>query len=53
MCKDIDSIASVLGVPVDQNGLGGREWDVEDPNGNPLRIAAPRPSPGSGLLQRP
>lgn len=40
--RDIDSIAAVLGVPVDENGLAGRECDVEDPDGNRLRIATPR-----------
>jgi catechol 2,3-dioxygenase-like lactoylglutathione lyase family enzyme len=40
--RDIDSVAAVLGVPVDENGLAGRECDVEDPDGNRLRIATPR-----------
>src|SRR4029077_19940800 len=40
--RDIDSIAAVLGVSVDENGLAGRECDVEDPDGNRLRIATPR-----------
>jgi catechol 2,3-dioxygenase-like lactoylglutathione lyase family enzyme len=40
--RDIDSIAAALGVPVDENGLAGRECDVEDPDGNRLRIATPR-----------
>jgi catechol 2,3-dioxygenase-like lactoylglutathione lyase family enzyme len=40
--NDIDSIATALGVPVDENGLAGRECDVEDPDGNRLRIATPR-----------
>ena len=40
--NDIDAIAAVLGVPVDENGLAGRECDVEDPDGNRLRIATPR-----------
>jgi hypothetical protein len=39
---DIDSIAAVLGAAVDENGLAGRECDVEDPDGNRLRIATPR-----------
>ncbi len=39
--RDIDSIAAVLGVAVDENGLAGRECDVEDPDGNRLRIATP------------
>lgn len=28
-----------LGVPVDEEGLAGRQVDVEDPDGNRLRIA--------------
>jgi hypothetical protein len=40
--NDIDSIAAALGVPVDEEGLAGRECDVEDPDGNRLRIATPR-----------
>jgi hypothetical protein len=40
--RDIDSIAAVLGVTVDENGLAGRECDVEDLDGNRLRIATPR-----------
>jgi len=40
--NDIDSIATALGVSVDENGLAGRECDVEDPDGNRLRIATPR-----------
>jgi catechol 2,3-dioxygenase-like lactoylglutathione lyase family enzyme len=40
--NDIDSIAAALGVPVDEDGLAGRECDVEDPDGNRLRIATPR-----------
>ena len=40
--NDIDSIAAALGVPVDEEELAGRECDVEDPDGNRLRIATPR-----------
>ena len=40
--RDIDAIAAALGVPVDEDGLAGRECDVEDPDGNRLRIATPR-----------
>ena len=40
--NDIDSIATALEVPIDENGLAGRECDVEDPDGNRLRIATPR-----------
>lgn len=40
--NDIDAIAAELGVPVDEDGLAGRECDVTDPDGNRLRIATPR-----------
>ena len=40
--NDIDSVAAALGVAVDEDGLAGRECDVEDPDGNRLRIATPR-----------
>ena len=40
--RDIDSIADALGVPVDEEGLAGRQCNVEDPDGNRLRIATPR-----------
>jgi len=39
---DIDAVAAELGVSVDEDGLAGRECDVEDPDGNRLRIATPR-----------
>jgi hypothetical protein len=40
--NDIDAIAATLGVSVDEHGLAGRECDVEDLDGNRLRIATPR-----------
>ncbi len=40
--KDIDAVSTELGIPVDEEGLAGREVDVEDPDGNRLRIATPR-----------
>ena len=40
--KDIDAVAAELGVAVDEDGLAGREVDIEDPDGNRLRIATPR-----------
>ena len=39
---DVDAVAAELGVPVDEEGLAGREVDVEDPDGNRLRIASRR-----------
>jgi catechol 2,3-dioxygenase-like lactoylglutathione lyase family enzyme len=40
--KDIDSISDEFGVPVDEEGLAGRECDLEDPDGNRLRVATRR-----------
>ncbi len=40
--RDIDGVSAEFGVPVDEEGLAGREVDLEDPDGNRLRIAAPR-----------
>jgi catechol 2,3-dioxygenase-like lactoylglutathione lyase family enzyme len=39
---DIDAVSAEFGIPVDEDGLAGREVDVEDPDGNRLRIATPR-----------
>jgi len=40
--KDIDAISEEFGIPVDDEGLAGRECDLEDPDGNRLRLATPR-----------
>jgi hypothetical protein len=40
--NDIDAVSKEFGVPVDEEGLGGRECDLSDPDGNRLRIATPR-----------
>jgi hypothetical protein len=40
---DIDAVAEEFGIAVDEEGLAGRERDIEDPDGNRLRIATPRP----------
>ena len=40
--KDIDAVSAEFGIPVDEGGLAGRECDLEDPDGNRLRIATPR-----------
>jgi len=40
--RDIDEVSHEFGVPVDEEGLAGREVDLEDPDGNRLRIATPR-----------
>jgi catechol 2,3-dioxygenase-like lactoylglutathione lyase family enzyme len=39
---DIDRVSEEFGVPVDAEGLAGRECDLEDPDGNRLRVATPR-----------
>jgi catechol 2,3-dioxygenase-like lactoylglutathione lyase family enzyme len=39
---DIDAVAAEFGLPVDEAGLAGRECDLEDPDGNRLRVATPR-----------
>lgn len=40
--KDIDAVSKEFGIPVDEQGLAGRECDIEDPDGNRLRIATRR-----------
>jgi catechol 2,3-dioxygenase-like lactoylglutathione lyase family enzyme len=40
--KDIDAISKEFGIPVDEEGLAGRQCNLEDPDGNRLRIATPR-----------
>jgi catechol 2,3-dioxygenase-like lactoylglutathione lyase family enzyme len=39
---DIDAVSAEFGVAVDEQGLAGRECDIEDLDGNRLRIATPR-----------
>jgi catechol 2,3-dioxygenase-like lactoylglutathione lyase family enzyme len=39
---DIDAVAEEFGIAVDEDGLAGRECDLEDLDGNRLRIATPR-----------
>lgn len=41
--KDIDAVSEEFGVPVDEEGLAGRECELEDLDGNRLRVATPRP----------
>jgi hypothetical protein len=38
---DIDAVSGEFGVPIDEDGLAGRECDFEDPHGNRLRVATP------------
>lgn len=40
--NDIDAVSREFGMPVDEDGLAGRECDLEDPDGNRLRVATPR-----------
>jgi hypothetical protein len=40
--NDIDAVSEEFGIPVDEEGLAGRECDLEDPDGNRLRVATPR-----------
>jgi catechol 2,3-dioxygenase-like lactoylglutathione lyase family enzyme len=39
---DIDRVSAEFGIPVDEEGLAGREVDLKDPDGNRLRIATRR-----------
>jgi catechol 2,3-dioxygenase-like lactoylglutathione lyase family enzyme len=40
--RDIDTVAEEFQVPVDEEGLAGRECDLIDPDGNRLRVATRR-----------
>jgi catechol 2,3-dioxygenase-like lactoylglutathione lyase family enzyme len=40
--SDIDAVSAEFGIPVDEDGLAGRECDLEDPDGNRLRVASRR-----------
>jgi catechol 2,3-dioxygenase-like lactoylglutathione lyase family enzyme len=40
--SDIDAVSKEFRVPVDEDGLAGRECDLEDLDGNRLRIATRR-----------
>jgi hypothetical protein len=40
--KDIDSVSDEFKIPVDEDGLAGRECDLVDPDSNRLRVAARR-----------
>jgi catechol 2,3-dioxygenase-like lactoylglutathione lyase family enzyme len=39
---DIDHVSEEFAVPVDEEGLAGRECHLVDPDGNRLRAATPR-----------
>jgi catechol 2,3-dioxygenase-like lactoylglutathione lyase family enzyme len=40
--RDIDAVSQEFGIPVDEEGLAGRECDLVDPDGNRLRVATRR-----------
>jgi len=40
--NDIDAVSKEFDVPVDEDGLAGRQCDLTDRDGNRLRIATPR-----------
>lgn len=40
--EDIDAVSEEFGIPVDEDGLAGRECDLQDPDGNRLRVATRR-----------
>lgn len=40
--NDIEAVSREFGIPVDEEGLAGRECDLEDPDGNRLRVATRR-----------
>jgi len=39
---DVDVVSEEFGVAVDEDGLAGRECELEDPDGNRLRVATRR-----------
>jgi catechol 2,3-dioxygenase-like lactoylglutathione lyase family enzyme len=40
--RDIDNVSAEFGIPVDEEGLAGREVHLVDPEGNRLRVATRR-----------
>jgi hypothetical protein len=40
--NDIDAVSNEFGIPVDEDGLAGRECGFEDPDGDRLRVATRR-----------
>ena len=46
---DIDAISKEFGVPIDEDGLAGRECDFDDPDGN--SCAWPRDVPRVALIR--
>ena len=40
--NDIDAVSAEFGTTIDEAGLAGRECELEDPDGNRLRVATKR-----------
>jgi len=40
--NDIEAVSDEFGIAIDEAGLAGRECDLEDPDGNRLRVATRR-----------
>jgi|SRR5947209_13809582 len=40
--NDIEAVSNEFGIAIDEAGLAGREYDLEDSDGNRLRIATRR-----------
>ena len=40
--NDVDAVSKEFGIAVDEDGLAGRECDLQDPDGNSLRVATRR-----------
>ncbi len=40
--NDIDAVSKEFAIPVDEEGLAGGECDLEDPDGNRIRVASRR-----------
>src|SRR3982750_2913586 len=43
--SDVDAVATEFGVAIDEEGLGGRECALVDPDANRLRVATRRSDP--------
>ena len=40
---DIETVSAEFGIAIDEDGLAGRQCNLEDPDGNRLRVATRRP----------
>jgi catechol 2,3-dioxygenase-like lactoylglutathione lyase family enzyme len=50
---DIDAVSEEFGIPIDEEGLAGRQCNLEDPDGNRLRVAARRPETSGPAAESP